>query len=60
MGNEKILRLSFQEAVDATKDIAAGFHSGLQALGSNSIVVWAKDKREINGSVDIDTITKSL
>lgn len=56
MGN----KLSFREAVKATKEVAAGFCSGLQALGSNSVVVKVKDKREINGSVDIDTITKSL
>lgn len=60
MDNEKILRLSFQEAVAATKDVEAGFRPGLQALGANSVVVRVQDKREISGSVDIDAITKSL
>lgn len=54
------VRNIFQESVEATADIAKGFCKGLQALKSNSTAVSTKNDRQITGSVDIDTMTKTL
>lgn len=60
MGNKNTVCQSFEETVKATDDIASGFRPGLQALGTNSVVIKAQNNRNINGSVDIDTTTSSF
>lgn len=60
MESKNTIGQSFEKAVKATDDIALGFCSGLQALGSNSVVIKVQNNRSLNGSVDIDTTTSSL
>lgn len=52
---------AFKKAVEATVDIASGYRSGLQALGSYSEKIQTLDKNKIvGGSVDIDATTQKL
>ncbi len=51
---------SFEKAVAAVPDVAGGYCQGLAALGSDSRYVTVGNTRNIDGSVDIDTCTKTL
>lgn len=52
--------MKFKEAICATPDVSSGFCNGIQALGSNARFVKVSDTRKIEGSVDIDSCTKTL
>lgn len=51
---------SFEKAVAMVPDVANGYRPGLAALGSDSRYVMVEKPRSIDGSVDIDTCTKTL
>lgn len=51
---------TFRDAVEACKDIRGAYQTGLKALGKQSVVVQATNKRELSGSVDIDKATLPL
>lgn len=46
--------LSFQKAVEETKDIANCYQAGLKALGKYSTKIVLKDSQKCCGSVDLD------
>lgn len=50
----------FQNAVEHTPEISAGFRNGLTALGANSEKVTVDDTRKLDGSVDIDACTTKI
>lgn len=49
--------MTFQQAVEATPDVSAGFKVGLTALGSYSSRVEVSSTKDLQGSIDIDTLT---
>ena len=49
--------LTFEQAVEATPDVANGYQIGLSALGQYSNRINAANTLLLNGSVDIDTCT---
>ena len=51
---------SFEKVIVAVPDIANGYCQGLAALKSDSKYVLVRDTRKLDGSVDIDTCTKSI
>jgi len=58
MRNKKAVpAMTFEQAVEATPDVATGFRSGLTALGTYSAKVSVSDTHLIEGSVDIDKCT---
>jgi hypothetical protein len=53
-------RMTFENAVKATPDIATGFRTGLTALlDKDKAKIGVSNTRLLDGSVDIDTCTKS-
>lgn len=52
--------MTFQQAIEATPDVAAGFKNGLTGLGNHSSKISVTNTNLLQGSVDIDecTITK--
>lgn len=56
----KVAIKSFRKAVEATPDISKEFNQGIQALGSYSELVIPAYTRYLEGSVDIDSATKSI
>lgn len=51
---------SFEKAVASVPDVAGGYCQGLAALGSDSRYVTVGETRSLDGSVNIDSCTKSL
>lgn len=49
--------MTFQQAVEATTDVNIGFKIGLTALGSYSSRILVSTTKELQGSIDIDTLT---
>lgn len=52
--------VSFQQAVNATPDISAGYRTGLTALGTYSNRIDVSDSTKLQGSVDIDLCTQAI
>lgn len=48
---------TFEQIVRQTPDISTGYRTGLNALGVHSSKIDAKDKSQLEGSVDIDLST---
>jgi len=58
-GKQKVM-LSFKEAVEATKEIATCYQTGLKALGGYSLKILADEPKKCCGSVDIDYCVTKL
>lgn len=52
--------LTFKDAVTQTPDISKGYKTGLTALGVYSTKVEVVDTTKLQGSVDIDLVTKAI
>lgn len=50
----------FRKAVESTPDVASGYRPGIEAFGAYSVKIRVPDPLKIDGSLDIDTTTKSL
>jgi hypothetical protein len=58
MKNKKVaVGMTFKQAVEATPDVANGFRVGLTALGTHSAKVSVSATKDLQGSIDIDTLT---
>lgn len=58
MKNKKVAAaITFKQAVEATPDVATGFQVGLTALGVYSSKVSVSVTKDLQGSIDIDTLT---
>ena len=54
-------KCTFRMAVEGTSDVAKGYCHGLQALeNADKTAVKLKDKRKVDGSLNIDKETKYL
>jgi hypothetical protein len=51
--------MKFKQAVEKTPDVASGYKSGLSALGKYSQKMSCGNVRLLEGSVDIDTCTRT-
>jgi len=52
-------RKTFKEAVDETPDLTNSYKFGLQAFGRHSEKIIVQETNRIDGSVNIDEVTKS-
>lgn len=53
-------KLTFKEAVEATPDVATGYHKGIEAFGKYTSKIKVPESSKIDGSLDIDATTSTL
>jgi hypothetical protein len=57
MGKKTVAK-DFKNAVEQTEEVANCFQSGLSALGNHSSKIQVANKRDLQGSIDIDNCTR--
>ncbi|ATV28290.1 hypothetical protein [Prevotella intermedia] len=53
-------KLTFKEAVEATPDVATGYHKGIEAFGKYTSKIKVPESSKIDGSLDIDATTSTF
>jgi hypothetical protein len=56
----KKVKPTFKQAVEATPEVAKCFTHGLGALGNYSYKILVSDTKKLQGSIDIDSCTRTI